>query len=469
MTSKSLRSSGPFSLAKSRAARRALAGAMLMLTLQSCSSPDDLQDAIAAVNPFGDAKKKLQGERIPVLENASPIKMAKGKAVSVGGQRSLGSWGQAAGPAANNPGNVTLAGTSGDRIWSTPAVASGPSDFGRESVRVAARPVAADGRIYSYGPTGEVSANSAENGGQFWKVNLRPSDVDGGVYTAGGGVAVSGGVVYVNTGYGIIAALDAGSGQVIWSQKKDHPGRGAPTVADGKVFAVGEGNVLYCLAASDGKELWKFNGVPEAGGVIGATDPAVAGGVVVVPFSSGELVGVDIKTGNGLWTEQMARASNNYAVTGLSDITGSPVIEDGIVYASGITNRTAALNLKTGAKVWDQPIGSAHTPLVSGNAVFVVDLDDNLYAIDRKGGDVIWTTRLPVVRDKKRATHWAGPVLGSSLLWLVSNEGGLVAVDPKSGQVVLNKEGSDPMMSAPIITDGRLVVLSATGKLSAFN
>ncbi|MFM9625929.1 PQQ-binding-like beta-propeller repeat protein, partial [Streptomyces turgidiscabies] len=80
------------------------------------------------------------------------------------------------------------------------------------------------------------------------------------------------------------------------------------------------------------------------------------------------------------------------------------VIEDGIVYASGITNRTAALNLKTGAKVWDQPIGSAHTPLVSGTAVFVVDLDDNLYAIDRKGGDVIWTTRLPVVRDKKRAT-----------------------------------------------------------------
>jgi outer membrane protein assembly factor BamB len=464
MTSKPFRHSG-----KSRTAARAVAGLMLILSLQACSSSDDMQDAIAAINPFGDAKKKLPGDRIPVLEASTPVKVAKGKSVAIAGSKSVNVWGQAAGPVANNPGNASLAGTAGDRVWSATAVSAGPSDFGRQAVRVSARPVAADGRVFSYGPTGDVSANAADGGGQIWKVNLKPSDVDSSVVTPGGGVAVAGGVVYVNTGYGVIAALDAGSGQIVWSQAKEHPGRGAPTVADGKVFAVGEGNVLVCLNAADGKEIWKFNGVPEAGGVIGATNPAVSGGVVVVPFSSGELVAIDIKTGNALWTEQMARASNNFAVTGLSDITGSPVIEDGVVYASGITNRTAALNLKTGAKVWDQPIGSAHTPVVSGNAVFVVDLDDNLYAIDRKAGDVIWSSKLPVVRTKNRATHWAGPVLGGSLLWLVSNDGGIVAVDPKSGQVVVNKEGTDPMMSAPIVADGRLVTLSASGKLSAYD
>jgi outer membrane protein assembly factor BamB len=165
----------------------------------------------------------------------------------------------------------------------------------------------------------------------------------------------------------------------------------------------------------------------------------------------------------------MARASRNFAVTGLSDITGSPVIEDGVVYASGIGNRTAALNLKTGAKVWDVAIGSAHTPAVAGNAVFIIDLDDNLYALDRKSGETIWTAKMPVVRAKKRATHWAGPVIAGGTLWLVSNEGGLIGVSPQSGQVVVQKDGADPMMSAPVVADGKIVALSANGRLSAYD
>jgi len=451
----------------SRVVTRSIAGMMLMLALSACTSTDDFADAVAAVNPFGDAKKKLPGERLPVFTDEGPVQVAKGKAVALPAPRASAAWGQAAGPSANNPGNIALSGTAGDKIWSAAAADPGAADFGRDSVRVFARPVAAGGRIFTYDPNGNVSAHSSEGGGRLWKISLRPDDIS--AVTSGGGVAVDGNVVYVNSGYGVIAALDASSGATIWTQKHAHPGRGAPTVADGKLFLVTEGNVLLCLNTADGKDIWDFKGVPEAGGVVGASNPAVSGGIVVVPFSSGELVAVDIKTGTGLWTEQMARASRNFAVTGLSDITGSPVIDDGVVYASGIGNRTGAFNLKTGAKIWDVAIGSAHTPAVAGNAVFVVDLDDNLYALDRKNGDIIWTAKMPVVRAKKRATHWAGPVLAGGTLWLVSNEGGLLGVNPQSGQVTINKSGTDPMMSAPVVADGRLVTLSATGMLSAFD
>jgi outer membrane protein assembly factor BamB len=440
---------------------------MLVVGLAACTSTDDLTDAIAAVNPFGDSKKKLPGERVAIFNDATPVQVAKGKSVALPAPHPDANWGQAAGPIANNPGNVALSGTSAARIWSVNAAEPGPSDFARESVRVFARPVAADGRIFAYDPMGNVTAHSSQGGGGIWKVSLRPTDATS--ITSGGGVAVSGGVVYVNSGYGIVAALDAATGSTIWTQRHDHPGRGAPTVAEGKVFLVAEGNVLFCLNAADGKEIWDFKGVPETGGVIGASNPAVSNGVVVVPFSSGELVAVDIKTGSALWTEQMARASRNYAVTGLSDITGSPVIDDGIVYASGIGNRTAAFNLKTGLKVWDVTIGSAHTPAVAGNAVFIVDLDDNLYALDRKTGEVIWTAKMPVVRAKRRATHWAGPVVAGGLLWLVSNEGGLIGVEPTTGQIAVNKGDGDPMMSAPVVADGQLVTLSASGKLSAYD
>ncbi len=445
-----------------------VASLMLMLAVAGCTSSDDLSDTLASLNPMGDNKKKLPGERKSILAADGQTQIVtKGKTVVVPPARSGVPWSQASGPIGNNPGNVALSGTAGNRIWATAAAEVGAAGFGTESVRVFSRPVEADGRIFVYDPNGNVAAHSAENGGRIWRVNLKPEGVS--AVTPGGGVAVEGGKVFVSTGYGVVAALDASSGAVLWSKKLDHPGRGAPTAADGKLFLVSQGNLLYALNAGDGSEIWTFKGVPESGGLLGSANPAVANGFVIVPFSSGELVAVDIKSGNGAWTQQMARGSRNYAITGLTDITASPVVDDGVVYASGVGNRTAAFQLKTGAQLWEVPVGSAYTPAVAGNAVFVVDLDDNLMAIDRKTGEVIWTSKLPVTRAKHRATHWAGPVLAGGSLWLASNEGGLLAIDPTSGRVVVTRDGNDVTVSSPAVMQGRLVTLSANGTLAAFD
>ncbi|MDR3375540.1 MAG: PQQ-binding-like beta-propeller repeat protein [Ancalomicrobiaceae bacterium] len=449
-------------------ALRPIAGLLVLLALGACTSTDDFQDAIASVNPFGDSKKKLPGDRHAVLDETTTTQVTKGKTVAISPARSIGNWGQAAGPIGNNPGNAALNSTSGTRIWAANAGDVGAADWSRDSVRVSARPVAADGRIFVYDPNGNVSAHSADSGGRIWKVSLRPEGIN--AIAPGGGVASDGPHVYVSTGYGVVAALDAATGAVLWQKKLDKPGRGSPTVADGKLYLVSEGNVLFALNTADGSDVWNFRGVPEVGGLLGAANPAVSGGIVVVPFSSGELDAIDIKTGNGVWSEQMARASRNFAITGLADITASPVIDDGVVYATGIGSRTAAFNLKTGLKIWDINIGSAHTPAVAGNTVFIVDLDDNLIAIERKTGEVIWSTHLPVTRTKHKATHWAGPLLAGGALWLVSNEGGLIAVDPALGRVTLTKdEGNELRVSAPIVANGHLVTLSATGSLSAYD
>ncbi|MBP0651937.1 PQQ-binding-like beta-propeller repeat protein, partial [Mycobacterium tuberculosis] len=80
---------------------------------------------------------------------------------------------------------------------------------------------------------------------------------------------------------------------------------------------------------------------------------------------------LDTKTGKPAWTDALAQASRSTAVSGLADISASPVVEDGVVYVTGVGSRTAAFALKSGQKLWDQPIGAAHSPAVAGNAVFV--------------------------------------------------------------------------------------------------
>lgn len=439
--------------------------AVLAAPTVGCSSTDDLQDAIAAVNPFGESKKALPGERKSVLSDVSPGQLAKNKAVSLPGARSVSTWGGVGGPAGNDSGHVALDGANGNRVWSTRAAEAGSGGMLRGDVRVFAGPVAGGGRAFVLDPSGYVTAVSL-SGGTSWRVSVRPADIDEPATT--GGVATDGSRVYVGTAYGKLMALDADSGGVVWEAKLPEPARGAPTVADGKVFVVTQANNVVAYSAGDGAEAWSWRGVPEMGNLLSSANPAVSGGIVVVPFTSGELVALDSKSGKPVWNDTLARASRNFAVSGLATIAASPVISDGNVYATGVGSRTVALNLKSGARLWDVPFGSAHTPVAAGNAVFLVDLDDNLTALDRKTGDVLWATHLPVTKTKKKRTHWAGPVLAGSTLWLVSNEGGLIGVEPTSGRVTVTRDGGEPAMISPIAVSGKLLVLSATGNLSAY-
>ena len=134
-----------------------------------------------------------------------------------------------------------------------------------------------------------------------------------------------------------------------------------------------------------------------------------------------------------------------------------------------MAGRTVAINLKTGSRIWQQDLGSAHSPAVTPAAVYLVDLNDRVVALNRKDGKIMWSTQLPIVDTKKKRTNWAGPVLASGSLWLVSNEGNLAAVDAASGEVRSTREVGGPSFMPPIVASGKLIILSGNGTLTAVN
>jgi outer membrane protein assembly factor BamB len=202
--------------------------------------------------------------------------------------------------------------------------------------------------------------------------------------------------------------------------------------------------------------------------VLSAASPAVSGGTVVVPYSSGEVIAFDAKSGTPKWVDAIVRSTRTLAVSGLTDVAASPVVFDGVVYATGVSGRTIAIKLSDGQRLWEQNLGSASTPAVSGNALFLVDLEDNMVALNRKNGEVFWKTELPVVRKKKFFSVWAGPTLAGGVLWAVSNDRKLAGVDPASGNVVVNRDLPSPAYVKPIAAGGQLILLSADGSVSAF-
>ena len=437
--------------------RLAMAG--LALGLAGCS----VADQIGKLNPFDRGEATMAGDRRSVMASTGDALAGaslSGANASISAAVALSDWSQPGGNAANAPGNVSLSGGDGALLWRTKTSAK----VARKGVRASSPPLTVGGRYYVYDAGGTVTA-LAGTGGRQWSVSLKPEDENS--QTTGGGIAAAGTVILAATGYGDLVALDAATGGRAWTYKMREPARGAPTASGGKVYVVTVSNVVHAVNIADGSEAWTYSGIPETAGLLSAASPAVSGNIVVVPYTSGEVIAFDVATGKPKWSDTVVRAARTSAVSGLSDVSASPVIFDGTVFATGVSGRTIAVKLSNGERLWEKNIGSAYTPAVSGNAVFLLDLDDNLVALDRSTGKAFWSTKLPVVRKKRFFSVWAGPTLAGNALWAVSNDGRLISVEPSTGQILSDRKLPGPAFIKPTAAGGRLYVLAGDGSLSA--
>nr|WP_277348900.1 PQQ-like beta-propeller repeat protein [Sneathiella limimaris] len=335
--------------------------------------------------------------------------------------------------------------------------------------RLMAKPVVANGRVFVMDSNSHVRAFEQETGKRLWEVNLTPKEEELG--TVGGGLALEYGRLYATTSYGHVWALDPNSGGMYWRKDLRVPLRAAPTVAEGEVFAMTYDSRLYALDARTGDINWDFEGGVEVTGLLGAAKPAVDNGIVIVPFSTGELFALRADTGEQAWSDQLQRKRRYSSLTSLTDINGSPVIDRGIVIAASFSGHMVGIDARTGERKWDQEIATLETPWVAGDFVYTITTDGELVCLTRQTGRIRWVQALGKyedVEDKTDLIVWSGPILASDRLILVSNSGIGISVSPYDGKILGKIDLSDSATVAPVIAGGMLFILTDDAELVAF-
>ncbi len=446
-------------------ARRALiltACGVLCVALSGCGATRGLFGG-------GDRDREVstasQSERIPVLAAEQVLSADENAAgpVNLPAPYVNVSWPQTGGApthAMQHPEAGAL-----NRLWRR-SIGAGDSRSGR----ITAQPVVEGGRVFAMDGRGRVGAFDADTGQQLWRRELR-SESRRDTMGFGGGVAVAQGRVFVTSGVGMVSALSAQDGSVLWSAPTSVPLHSAPTVADGRVFAVTDDNTLLVIDAESGERLWSYQGIAEPARMLIASAPAVFGDRVVAPFGSGELVGLDVASGRPFWQDALTRAGVLAPISTLNDVSGSPVIYDGAVYAISHSGILAALSLQTGEQLWSLPAGGLHMPWLAGDTLFVMTGDAELLAVDRMSGSVRWLTQLPGFRNEERRRNkisWTGPVLAGGRLVTVSSRGEGRFYDPVTGDFLGQFNAGSATYVSPVIANGTLYVLDSSGNLSAY-
>jgi outer membrane protein assembly factor BamB len=447
--------------------------AVMAFALGGCESMGLGESGLSSITSVFDKKQeKLPGRRISVLkaeekagvagaETANPISLPPA-VVNV-------AWSQPGGTPTNAPGHLAV----GDTLHTVWTANAGEGSAKRK--RLTAIPIVYEGKIFTMDAEGSVRAISASDGGTVWRVGTTPEGKSGFDFLHpfntnnmaragfGGGLAADGGKIFAATGYGTVLALDAKTGEPVWTKKLDIPIREAPTAADGRVFVVNSESELYCFNAADGSQLWTQKGLPENAAVLTSASPAVSGNYVYVPYPSGEIAAIDVKTGQQKWTEALAKGKITNSATAAVGEAARPVVDGSAVFAMSRGGQLIATSKDKGERLWTRDIAGSQTPWVAGEAIFVVDISGKLIALNRKDGKARWVTPLP------GEGRWSGPVLAGNKLWLASSKGLFVGVDAASGSVSVQDDLGSPVLITPVVAENRLYVLTDDAKLIAMN
>jgi outer membrane protein assembly factor BamB len=309
---------------------------------------------------------------------------------------------------------------------------------------------------------------------QEWKVSVGFGDAT---------PALSGNKIYLNTRQGdqeLILCLDAATGKELWRNQYpsvavtgpaiSHPGpRSSPAVANGKVVTFGASAILSCLDANTGKVIWRrenpTNTVPQ---FFTGMSPLIVDNMCIVHVgtnNNGEVLALDLNTGNEKW---------KWSGDGPAYASPSVMTVDGKKHLIVQTEKNLmALNLTDGKPLWQVPTPvqqrfyNCVSPYIDGQTIYYTGQGTGMKAlkVEKSGNEYItkelWSN--PGVGAK-----WNTPVLKDGFLYGFTDQKRIYCVNAVTGQTawIDNAVNGD---FATIVDCGSVIIgLPVTSNLIVF-
>lgn len=330
-------------------------------------------------------------------------------------------------------------------------------------------PVTNETLIFTLDSTQSVRAMRLDTGSTVWTKRLQGltrRDRS----AVGGGLAVAGDKLVVASGFGFVTALNVESGEEIWRRPMGVPMIGSPTVDDNRVFVSSNNNEIFALDLRTGQTLWSDQAIAESARVLGSPSAAAIEDFIISPFSSGEIIAFLAANGRRLWVDAIQGAGRFTPISEINDIGSRPVLGAGLVFASNQSGATVAIDGRSGARVWGQPVGSTRAPALAGRYLFVIGTEGELVCLDVESGEAYWVTQLPRYRDEEKRRNritYSAPIVASNRIILASSRGELLAFSPQTGEQTGSLRLGDTVYIEPIAAQGRLYVLTDRANLIA--
>jgi outer membrane protein assembly factor BamB len=316
--------------------------------------------------------------------------------------------------------------------------------------------------------------------------------------------ALEGGRLFVADAEGLVTALNAGDGRLLWQRETGLPLSGGPGVTGTRLFLGSTDGDLLALSASDGSELWRTKvssevlSVPRVAGetvvlhtlddsiygfdtatgeprwsyasrapvltLRGSSTPIIAGDYVVVGVSGGKLVKLEAESGLPEWETTVTPPRGRSELERIADLDATPVLEGDTLYVSAYNGDLAAVDLASGSVLWRRAL-SSHAGLTAADGVlYVTDSDDQVWAAQPSDGAGIWK------QESLRFRDLSAPAVADNWVIVGDVEGYVHWLSRSDGTIAARAEVADgPIRARPLASGGRVFIYGDDGTIAALS
>ena len=253
-------------------------------------------------------------------------------------------------------------------------------------------------------------------------------------------------------------ALNINTGEVIWSKSNIAPFNSQVKIFKDKFFVVDFENILRCFSIKNGEEIWNFK--TEKSFIKSQQKLSlIVNNNIVFINTLGDLSSVDIETGNLIWQTPTQSSSiyENYFSLKNSDLISA----NNLIFFSNNQNEFFAIDERNGVIKWKQNLNSNLRPTYADGLIFTVTLEGYLVAIDPRNGNIVRMTNILslIKNSKKKNIRPEGFVISNDKIYLSLNNGRLIIIETLTGKPIDIIKIDNQKISRPYIVNNEMFIV----------
>lgn len=317
-------------------------------------------------------------------------------------------------------------------------------------------PVYDGGGLYVADENGLLARLDAGSGEKAWQI-----DTD---KRLSGGVGIGEGLILLGTYKGEVLAFDE-SGNLLWQAQVSSEILSPPHVDSGIVVVrTGDGR-LFGLNADDGSRIWVYQGATPPLTVRSYAGVALFPGAIFAGFPGGKLIAINLQDGNVGWEATVALPRGVTELERMTDISGLPAIDQNSVCAVAYRGRVACFELASGNQIWSKDASSNAGLIMDNQRVYVSEEQGALAAYDRSSGVTDWK------QGKLGSRKITLSLIARGARLVIGDDKGYVTILSRNDGTLLARAPTDgsPILSAPEYLPDGFVVQTQKGGVFAFS
>jgi outer membrane protein assembly factor BamB len=315
-------------------------------------------------------------------------------------------------------------------------------------------PVYVGNAVCAAGYAGRLSCFDSRNGQRIW--------------ASSAGVAFSGGVgivenmILAGSTKGEVLAF-ATNGTLLWRTQLTSEILSAPAGSGPMVIVRTGDSKLVGLDARDGRQIWMHQS-PEQSLTLRA-NPGLAivdETTLISGWPGGRLAKLDMADGGLLWEISVATPRGDNELERITDIAGTPLVEDGRVYAVTYQGRIGCFDTEKGTQIWARDASSAGSISADSKSVYYTEADGVVVALDKGSGASVWR------QEKLLHRRVSSPIVIGDWVVVGDYQGYVHVMSRDDGSFVarVGTDGSN-IVAAPVRMDEKVLLLTQSGGLYA--